>query len=92
MDWIEQEANKVHLLDETELKQSVEDDLSKLGRNSGDVSSPTSRSTSSHGFGSVSEAVSRRYSAVTADDEFMSALSAVPSEEGSRRPSMGPII
>jgi len=87
VDWIEQEANKVQLLDGAELKKSAHYSLSKFSRNTGEMSSPGSRPTSSHGYGSAGEAVSRRYSAVTADDDFMSAISAVPSEQSYRRPS-----
>lgn len=86
VNWIEQEASKVQL-DGAELKQSGEGSLSNFSQNAGEVSSSSSPPTSSHGYGSVSDAVSRRYSAVTADDDFISVLSAAPSEYGSRRPS-----
>jgi hypothetical protein len=72
VDWVEQEANKVQLLGE---KDVLEDKLSIFSQNLGEASSPTSRPSSSHGYGSVSEAISRRYSDVTAGDDFASTVS-----------------
>jgi len=72
VDWVEQEANKVQLLGE---KDVLEDKLSIFSQNLGEVSSPTSRPSSSHGYGSVSEATSRRYSDATAGDDFTSTVS-----------------
>jgi hypothetical protein len=81
--WVEQEANKVQLLGEPDSKETLEDKLSMFGQNVEEASSPTSRSTSSHGYGSVSEALSRRYSDATAGDDFALAVSV----QSSRRPS-----
>ena len=81
--WVEQEANKVQLLSEPDSKETLEDKLSIFGQSVEETSSLTSRPTSSHGYGSASEAVSRRYSHATADDDFASAVSV----QSSRRPS-----
>jgi hypothetical protein len=83
VDWVEQEAHKVQLLSEPDSKEALEDKLSIFSQNIGGSSSPTSRPTSSHGRGSVSEAISRRYNDATASDDFASAVSV----QSSRRPS-----
>lgn len=69
--WVEQEATKVQLFNEKEL----DDKLSTYSQNLGEVSSPISRPPSSHGYGSVSETGSRRYSDATVGDDFASAVS-----------------
>lgn len=81
--WIEQEANKVQLHGERDWNETLEDKLLIFGQDVGGASSPTSRPTSSLGYGSVSEVLSRRYSDATADDGFASAVSI----QSSRQPS-----
>jgi hypothetical protein len=81
--WVEREASKVQLFGEPDSKETLEDNLSIFGQSVEEASSPTSRPTSSHGYRSVSEALSRRYSDATAGDDFTS----VGSVQSSRRPS-----
>lgn len=78
--WVEQEVNKVQQLSE---KDTLEDKSSIFSQNVGETPSPTSRPSSSRGYGSVSEAVSRRYSDATAVDDFGSAESAQSSRRAS---------
>jgi len=73
--WVEQEAHKVQLLNEPDSKEIPDDTLSVFSQNVGGSLSPTSRPTSSHSYGSVSEVISRRYSDATAGDDFASAVS-----------------
>jgi hypothetical protein len=80
VNWVEQEANKVQLFSE---KEALDDKISIFSQDLGEASSPISRPTSSCGYGSVSEAVSRRYSDATAGDDFALAVSA----QSSRRTS-----
>jgi hypothetical protein len=83
LDWIEQESSKVQNLGQTELKASGDDTFSEFSQSAEDMSSSSSRPTSSHGYGSVGEAVSRRYSTATAGEDYASAVSV----QSSRRPS-----
>ena len=83
LDWIEQESSKVQSLCQNNFKESADDTFSKFSQDAEDMSSPASRPTSSHGYGSVSEALSHRYSTATAGEDYASAISA----QSSRRPS-----
>lgn len=85
LNWVEQESRRVE--HDARLKMEADDAISTVSPELDDSSSPLSR-PSTRGFASVSEAVSRRYSVVTADDGVTSpVMTGILSGRSSRRPS-----
>lgn len=87
VNWVEQEARRVK--HDACVKMEADDTISTLSPGLDEPSTPLSR-PSTRGFASVSDAVSRRYSVVTADDGVASPMmSGFLSGRSSRRPSIG---
>lgn len=86
-DWVEQESNKVQIRGQLSSTLSIDDAFPAFGLGLEDGQPSMSRPPSSEGFGSVGDAISRRYSTATVGDDF-SMTSGESSRQGSRRPSL----
>jgi hypothetical protein len=90
--WVDHEASRIQHLGgaHAQTKRQSDDVMSHYSHGSQDSPSSTSRPQSSRGYGSVSDALSRRYSEVTVADDLASMASpgsAESSAPSSRRPS-----